>query len=128
LTVVQEDRPPLSSKPLMPHQQSQRRSVTTRNLPGGSPVFDKIFPCAMCGAIGCSIGMFLAMGHPDLVKFSTRGINHPLFNGAILGFCVGMLLSPIGLWIKRNKKSGRVIFPVAIFLGFALGFGLGLRG
>lgn len=124
----QEEQPPLRSKPLMPHQQSHGRHISTRGLPGGSPVFDKIFPCAMGGAIGCSIGLFLILGHPEKVHYGTGGIDHPLFNGAIYGFCVGMLLSPIALWLKRGKKSGRGLFPISIVLGLLQGFGLPFIG
>lgn len=114
--------------PRSPADNTPRRSVSTRNLPSGSPAFDKIFPCAMGGAIGCSITLFWVLGHPDEVHYGTGGIDHPLFNGAIYGFCVGMLLSPLALLIKRKQKTGRGVFPVAILLGAILGFGLGFYG
>ncbi|MCP4093439.1 MAG: hypothetical protein GY747_08320 [Planctomycetes bacterium] len=112
--------------PRTPVDNTPRRSMSTRNLPGGSPVFDKIFPCAMGGAIGCSITLFLVLGHPEKVHYGTGGIDHPLFNGAIYGFSVGMLLSPIALWLKRKHKTGRGVFPVAILLGVALGLAIGM--
>ncbi|MCP4093440.1 MAG: hypothetical protein GY747_08325 [Planctomycetes bacterium] len=52
---------------------------STRHLPGGSPTFDKIFPCAL----GFALGLFLAEGNPEQLKFRFGGISHPLFTGAI---------------------------------------------
>lgn len=106
-----------------PREFNPRNSFSTRQLPGGSPVFDKVFPCAIGFAIGCSISFYLILGSPENLKFTTGGFDHPLFNGAIFGFIFGALVSPIALWFKKGKDSSGILW-VAIVLGLLLGFGL----
>lgn len=106
-----------------PREFNPRNSFSTRQLPGGSPVFDKVFPCAIGFAIGCSISFYLILGSPENLKFTTGGFDHPLFNGAIFGFIFGALVSPIALWLKKGKDSSGILW-VAIVLGLLLGFGL----
>jgi len=97
-------------------------------LPGGSPVFDKVFPTAVGFAIGCAISFFLVLGNPEKLRFSTGGIHHPLFNGAIIGFCIGTLLSPLVLFLTRKTKSSRGILPWSLGGGLLAGFIMNMIG
>ncbi|MHC4823329.1 MAG: hypothetical protein ACYTEP_04840 [Planctomycetota bacterium] len=125
--MVEKERPKFKAPP-PPREFNPRQSFSTRQLPGGSPVFDKVFPCAVGFAIGCAVGTLIVQGNPDRVKFSTGGFDHPLFIGAILGFCIGTLLSPIALWLTRGRTTGKGIMPVTIVLGLLLALGLGMVG
>lgn len=108
-----------------PREFNPRNAYSTRQLPGGSPVFDKVFPCAIGFATGCAISFYLIEGSPETLKFSTGGFNHPLFLGAIFGFIFGSLVSPLALWIRKGKdRSG--IFSVTLVLGLLLGFALSM--
>ncbi|MGB0952934.1 MAG: hypothetical protein ACPG31_06895 [Planctomycetota bacterium] len=110
-----------------PRDFNPRNSFSTRQLPGGSPVFDKVFPCSIGFAIGCSISFYLVLGSPEALKFSTGGFHHPLFNGAIFGFVIGTLLSPIALWLKKGKDNSGILW-VSIVLGLLLGFAFSAIG
>lgn len=125
---MEQPEGPKFKAPPTPREFNPRQSLSTRQLPGGSPVFDKVFPCGVGFAIGCGIGTLIVEGIPDRMKFSTGGFNHPLFVGAILGFCIGILVSPIALWLTRGKTSGKGILPVTAILGLLLGIGLGMVG
>jgi len=117
---------PKRNKPPLPRELSPRQMFSTRHLPGGSPTFDKIFPCVLGFAIGTSIGFFLLTGNPERLRFTTGGISHPLFDGAIYGICSGLLASPLALWITRGRDNNRGILPATVILGFILGIGYGL--
>ncbi|PCJ55832.1 MAG: hypothetical protein COA70_01785 [Planctomycetota bacterium] len=91
-------------------------------------MFDKVFPTAIGFAIGSAIIFFLIQGNPETLKFSTRGIHHPLFNGAIAGFCVGTLLSPLVLYVTRKTKSNRGILPWSLAGGLLAGFIMNMIG
>ncbi|MDA0667584.1 MAG: hypothetical protein O3A95_06460 [Planctomycetota bacterium] len=104
------ERPKYKAPP-PPRDFNPRQSFSTRQLPGGSPVFDKVFPTAIGFAIGSAISFFLILGNPERMRFSFGGIDHPLFTGAIAGFCVGTLLSPLVLYLTRKTKSNRGILP-----------------
>ncbi|MFK5955199.1 MAG: hypothetical protein QM477_02005 [Planctomycetota bacterium] len=108
--------------PPSPQEFNPRQAFSTRQLPGGSPVFDKVFPTAIGFAIGGAISFFIILGSPEVLRFSTGGIHHPLFTGAIFGFCVGTLLSPITLLITRKTKSNKGILPLSILAGLFAGF------
>lgn len=120
--MAKPERPKFREIP-SPRDFNPRNSYSTRQLPGGSPVFDKVFPCAIGFAIGCSISFYLILGSPETLKFSTGGFDHPLFNGAIFGFVFGTLVSPIALWLKKGKDSSGILWVSAV-LGLLLGFGL----
>jgi hypothetical protein len=116
---------PKRNKPPLPRELSPRQMFSTRHLPGGSPTFDKIFPCALGFAIGTAIGLFLIQGNPEQLKFSTGGIGHPLFKGAIYGICIGLLVSPVALWITKGRDNNKGILPVTVVLGLVAGLFIG---
>ena len=124
--MVEKERPKHQPPP-SPRDFNPRQSFSTRQLPGGSPVFDKVFPCALGFGIGCAFGLWLAVGNPERMAFSVGGIGHPLFNGFIFGVVFGTLTSPLALWIRKGKDSGGIL-STTILLGLVLGFVLPMLG
>ena len=119
---------PKHQVPPPPRDFNPRQSFSTRQLPGGSPVFDKVFPTAIGAAIGTAISFFIVQGNPEQLRFSTGGIHHPLFNGAIVGLGVGVLLSPLVLYLTRKTKSNRGILPWSLGAGLLAGFMMNMIG
>lgn len=128
MAVLKRTERPIHKAPPPPRDFNPRQSFSTRQLPGGSPIFDKVFPTAIGFAIGSAISFFLVLGNPEKIGFSTGGIDHPLFNGAIAGFCVGTLLSPIVLYLTRKTKSNRGILPWSFAGGLLAGFVMNMMG
>ncbi len=118
---------PKYQNPPPPQELNPRKAFSTRQLPSGSPVFDKVFPCALGFGIGFAIISSLLVSSPEGLEFSTWGVNLPLVNGGMFGFSFGLLVSPICLWLKKGKDSSGILW-VTILLGLLFGYGAALIG
>lgn len=112
----------------MPRELNPRQMFSTRQMRGGSRYFDGAFPFAAGLSIGLAFGLWLALGNPERLRFSTGGIGHPLFTGAMIGFGGGFVLSPIPYLLTRHRASNSGILPAGVGLGLLVGVFLWMVG
>ena len=93
----------------------------------GSPVADKVMRMAFGFAAGLALSAQLLVGMEDELKFSRGGIvNVPLIQFGFIGFALGVVLSPIGLWIARLQSVPKYLLRGGFVVGAAVGLVLDL--
>lgn len=110
-------------KPDTPFPGYYRLSSRAGRRAGGSPMADKVMRMAFGFAAGLAVSAQLVLGWPDALEFSKeRIVNVPFVIFGFIGFPLGVVLSPIGLWITRKQPNPKYLLRG----GFAFGFVVGL--
>lgn len=108
-------------RPDAPFPGYYRLSARGGRAAGGSPTADKIMRMAFGFAAGVGVTAQLVLGMEDGLKFSRSGIvNVPLIQFGFIGFALGVVLSPIGLWIVRRQSTPKYLLRGGFAAGVAL--------
>lgn len=108
-------------RPDAPFPGIYRLSSRGARVGGGSPVADKVMRMAFGFAAGLGLAVQLLVGMEDELKFSNGGIvNVPLIQFGFIGFALGVVLSPIGLWIVRRQSAPKYLLRGGFVVGAAL--------
>jgi hypothetical protein len=108
-------------RPDAPFPGYYRLSARGGRAAGGSATADKIMRMAFGFAAGVGVTAQLVLGMEDELKFSKNGIvNVPLIQFGFIGFALGVVLSPIGLWIVRGRPAPKYLLRGGFAVGVAL--------